>query len=172
MTSHRPPIPGGDPPRHARAGARAGAIDDLADLTELLRVALGAGLTVPAAVALVAPQLASPTAAAFAAAVTSADDHSPVDALAALAGTLGDTGRELCSVLVASARYGTPVLPALERVAFEARLARRIAVETRARRMSVLLLLPLVFCILPAFVLLAIVPLAIGALSALSGAGS
>jgi tight adherence protein C len=148
------------------------AVDDLADLAELLRVALAAGLTVTSAVALVAPRLTTPAARAFADAVAAGERRSPIDALAALPETLGEHSRELCAALVASARYGTPVLPALERVAFELRLARRLAAETRARRVSVLLLLPLVCFILPAFVLLAIVPLAIGALSTLPGVGA
>jgi pilus assembly protein TadC len=148
------------------------AVDDLADLAELLRIALAAGLTVTSAVALVAPRLATPAAQAFAVAASGAEQRAPIDALAALPERLGEHSRELCAALVASARYGTPVLPALERVAFELRFARRLAAETRARRVSVLLLLPLVSCILPAFVLLAIVPLAIGAMSTLPGVGA
>jgi pilus assembly protein TadC len=155
-----------------RRSATVSAIDDLADLAELLRVALAAGLTVTSAVGLVAPRLTTPAARAFAGAVSGGDLRSPVDELAALPDTLGEHSRELCAALVASARYGTPVLPALERVGFELRLARRLAAETRARHVSVLLLLPLVCCILPAFVLLAIVPVAIGALSTLPGVGA
>ena len=132
-------------------------------------MALGAGLTVPAAVLLVAAHARSPVAVAFAAAVDLAADHAPADALVELPDALGEAARELCGALAGAIRYGTPVLPALERVAFELRLARRLAAETHARRVSVLVLLPLVCCVLPAFVLLAVVPLAVGAMSALPG---
>lgn len=149
--------------------ATVGHIDQLADLAELLRIALGAGLTVPAAIALVAPRVPSPAAVALSAAVAPREHGSTADALAALPEELGEPARELCAALSSAVRYGTPVLPALERVAFELRLARRLTAETRARRVSVLLLLPLVCCILPAFVLLAVVPLALAALAALPG---
>jgi pilus assembly protein TadC len=155
--------------RATRRAPRVDDVDALADLAEVLRVALGAGLTVPAAVALVAPRLPTSVGAAFAAAVDGSEHRSPADALASLPDLLGDPSRELCTALAGAIRYGTPVLPALERVAFELRLSRRLAAETRARRVSVLLLLPLVGCVLPAFVLLAVVPLAIGAMSALPG---
>ncbi len=143
---------------------------DLADFADLVRVALGSGFTVMRALALVCAHSTTPVSAVFATALAPGNGGSPVDALAALPDRLGDAGRELCGSLVASARYGAPALPALERVAFELRLARRLDAEVRAKRTSVLLLLPLVLCVLPAFVLLAIVPLVLGALAALPGA--
>lgn len=141
---------------------------ELADLADLLRVALGSGFTVVRAVELVTAHLDSPTAAAFGRAVAPAEG-SPIDALGALPEQLGHGARDLCGALVGAARDGAPVGPALERVAFELRLTRRIEAETRARRTSVLLLFPLVGCVLPAFVLLAVVPLLLGALAALPG---
>ena len=145
---------------------------EVADLADLLRVALGSGFTVMSALALVCAHIATPTAVAFASVLSTdpADDlRSPVDALAVLPVQLGDASRELCVALVGAARYGAPVVPALERVAFELRLTRRLDADAHAKRVSVLLLLPLVLCVLPAFVLLAIVPLVLGALSALPG---
>lgn len=49
------------------------------------------------------------------------------------------------------------------------RRVRRLALDAAAQRLTVLLLFPLIVCILPAFVLLAIVPLLIEALSGLPG---
>jgi tight adherence protein C len=151
-----------------RAQGRASA-HDLADFADLLRVALGSGFTVLRAIALVCAHSTTPVADAFTAVLDPPGDRSPVDVLAALPERLGDHGRELCAALVAAARYGAPVLPALERVAFELRLARRLDAEVRAKRTSIVLLLPLVSCVLPAFVLLAIVPLVLGSLAALPG---
>lgn len=157
-------------PRRRRWAAPA---HEVAEVADLCRVALASGFTVLHAVALVAAHVPTRTAAAFGRAVALDDTDaagSPVDALAALTDTLGDAARELCAALVSAARDGAPVLPALERVAFELRLQRRIEAEARARRTSVLLLFPLVGCVLPAFVLLAVVPLVLGALAALPGA--
>ena len=93
---------------------------EVADLADLLRVALGSGFTVMSALALVCAHIATPTAVAFASVLSTdpADDlRSPVDALAVLPVQLGDASRELCVALVGAARYGAPVVPALERVA-------------------------------------------------------
>lgn len=153
-----------------RTRRRGVAAHELADVADLLRVALGSGFTVLRAVALVCAHSTTPVTALFASALVERPEVSPVDAIAALPEQLGDSSRELCGALVAAARYGAPVIPALERVAFELRLARRLDAEAHAKRASVLLLFPLVLCVLPAFVLLAIVPLVLGALSALPGA--
>jgi tight adherence protein C len=141
--------------------------DELADLADLLRVALGSGFTVLRALALVRTHSESRAAVAFASVLDG--PVTPLDALAALPERIGEPSRALCVALVSAARYGAPVLPALERVSFELRLARRLDAEAHAKRVSVQLLLPLVLCVLPAFVLLAVVPLVIAALSALPG---
>jgi tight adherence protein C len=65
-------------------------------------------------------------------------------------------------------RYGTPLRPTLERVAVEARMRRRRRAEEDARRLPVTLLFPLVLTTLPAFFLLAIVPLLVGSLGAIT----
>ena len=80
-------------------------------------------------------------------------------ALAELADRLhGPDLRRLAATLERSSRLGAPVLRSLVGFARDVRardLARR---EERARRAPVLMLFPLVFCILPAFVVAAIVP--------------
>jgi len=78
----------------------------------------------------------------------------------------GPHGARLVETLLTARRSGAAVGPALRRLAADHRdLARRRA-EERARRLPVLLLLPLATCVLPAFVLVAVVPVA------LAGAGS
>lgn len=89
------------------------------------------------------------------------------DALDAVAASLGEPVRPLVGVLCTSERYGTPLVPALERLAAEARLGRRRRAEEAARRVPVKLLFPLVLCTLPAFALLTVVPLLVGAFDSL-----
>lgn len=65
-------------------------------------------------------------------------------------------------------RHGTPIGPVLESLASEVRAARRRLDEADARRLPIRLAFPLVVCTLPSFVLLAIAPAVIAALSSLS----
>ena len=66
--------------------------------------------------------------------------------------------RGLVDALLASDRLGAPVGPQLARLADEERAALRRRAEAHARRVPVKLLFPLVFLVLPAFVLLTVVP--------------
>jgi Flp pilus assembly protein TadB len=81
--------------------------------------------------------------------------------------TIGEAARPLCSALRSSADAGTPIGETLDLLAREARRTRKAQADVAAKRLPVLLLFPLITCILPAFALLAIVPLLGGALSAL-----
>jgi tight adherence protein C len=69
--------------------------------------------------------------------------------------------------LRSSAESGIPIAETLDLLAREARRSRKAQADVAAKRLPVLLLFPLITCILPAFALLAIVPLLGGALSAL-----
>ena len=64
---------------------------------------------------------------------------------------------------------GAPVVDALVRLAEDLRASRRTAVEVRVRRIEVRAAVPLGVCLLPAFVLLAVVPLVAGSVSQLLG---
>lgn len=64
----------------------------------------------------------------------------------------------LATQLSISAQAGTPAAGALRRLARQERLRARRLREARARRLPVLLLLPLVTMVLPAFVLVTVVP--------------
>jgi pilus assembly protein TadC len=66
--------------------------------------------------------------------------------------------RPVADALLVSDRLGAPVAPVLARLATEERTALRRCAEAHARRVPVRLLFPLVFLVLPAFVLLTVVP--------------
>jgi tight adherence protein C len=70
---------------------------------------------------------------------------------------LPELGR-LAITLDRSQRLGSSVADQLRRLARDVRAERRLQEEERARRAPVLMLFPLVLCILPAFVLAAVVP--------------
>ncbi len=147
----------------------AAVVAETPDLVELFRLAVGAGLTVHLAVEAVATRAGGVTGAALAAVPDRvAVGERLAEALGPVA-ACGDGVRPLVDALVASERYGVALGPSLERVALEARLIRRRRAEEAARRLPVLLVFPLVVCILPAFVLLSIVPLLVGSLSRLTG---
>jgi hypothetical protein len=76
-------------------------------------------------------------------------------------------GHPLRSLLRSAADDGADLVGGLERLAADARDLRRRRAEEAARRVPVRLLLPLVACSLPAFALLTIVPIVVGALRAL-----
>lgn len=155
--------------------ARAQAADDtvqaaLPDLIDLLALAIGAGHTIPSALPVVTrwapPALRDDLEAATAAFGRGA----PIaDVLDRLQDAWGIPARPLVRALRDHVRHGLPLLPTLERVGGDARDVRRRAAETRARRLPVLLLFPLVFCTLPAFGLLTVAPIVAGTLRSLDG---
>jgi Flp pilus assembly protein TadB len=157
--------------RRSRRSRPTAAIErDLPDLVDLLALAVGAGVSVPAAlpaVAALAPPALRDDLVAAAAALAGGRPSDEV--VVALGQRWGPPARPFVHALADHLRYGTPVLPALERVGVEARAARRRAAEVRARRLPVLLLLPLVLCTLPAFGLLTVAPLVAGTFDSLRG---
>jgi len=141
---------------------------ELPEVVDLYLLAIGAGLTVALAVPAVARHHRGRLGAAFGeVARRNRLGERLADALAMLPTTVGEPARPLVTVLVGSERYGVALLPALERLAAEARLDRRRAAEAAARRVPVKLLFPLVLCTLPAFALLTVVPLLAGSLRSL-----
>jgi tight adherence protein C len=80
-------------------------------------------------------------------------------------------GRDVAHAIAAADRDGLPLAPLLDRLAGDARAARRRHGEAEARRLPVRLTFPLVVCTLPSFVLLAIAPAVLGALSTLRVTG-
>jgi tight adherence protein C len=138
------------------------------DALDLLVLSIRAGYTPAQAVVVVIPFLPYRIQPAFAAV---ADEMNSArrfaDALTQLSQHLGPIAQPLVDSLSAADRYGLPLAPVLERLSFEARQQRRRDADAAARELPVRLAMPLVLCTLPSFVLLAIVPLLLGALSSL-----
>lgn len=144
----------------ARRRRRDDVLGQLPDVADLLLVGVEAGLTVRLALGAVATGVTGIVAETFEQAVRDVERGCRVaDALDGLTDLLGDPVRPVVEVLLDAERYGTPLREPLERVAAELRLERRRRAEEAARRVPVKLLFPLVFCTLPAFGLLTVVPL-------------
>jgi hypothetical protein len=144
--------------RQRTQGDDAACVRELPVVIDLLGVAIGAGCTPYLAVD-VAVRWSPPTIAARLDAVLRAC------ALGSSFGAALDDAvrstpllRPLADALLASDRLGAPVGPVLARLAAEERTALRRRAEAHARRVPVRLLFPLVFLVLPAFVLLTVVP--------------
>lgn len=138
------------------------------DALDAIVLAVRAGHLPVAALHAAAPFVPPPIAAAFQAVVTRtrAGDRF-ADALVLLPTRLGPMAAPLADSLAAADRDGLPLAPVLDRLAEEARQRRRRQADALARQLPVRMSLPLVLCTLPAFVLLAIVPLLLAALSSL-----
>lgn len=86
------------------------------------------------------------------------------DALADLEDSLGDQVNVLTGLLRCAHHDGAPIVAALERLNDRLRVEQRSLLDKRLRSMSVKLVLPLVACTLPGFVLIGVAPMAINAL--------
>lgn len=147
---------------------RADVAEQLPDVADLLLVAIEAGLTVRLGLGAVASGVTGVVADAFETSRREIERGRRVaDAVEGLLAALGDDARPVIDVLLDSERYGTPLREPLERVVGELRVERRRRAEEAARRVPVKLLFPLVFCTLPAFGLLTVVPLLAGSLPSL-----
>jgi len=154
----------------ARAERRrlAAVAADLPDVVDLLVLAVGAGLTVGLAVAHVARRGSGPLAAELRRVTGEvALGRRLADALDDLPARAGEAVRPLVGALVASERYGAPLVTSLERLADEVRRDRRRRAEEAAGKVPVKLLFPLVTCTLPAFGLLTVAPLVASAVRSL-----
>ena len=149
----------------ARLAALAGELPEVVDLFVL---AVGAGLTVPLALAAVAAGAPGALAVELARVLDEVSiGRRLADALDDLPARAGDAVRPLVAALLASERYGAPLGAGLERLADEVRRERRRRAEEAARKVPVKLLFPLVTCTLPAFGLLTVTPLVAGAVRSL-----
>lgn len=145
--------------RRAHVRHRAAVTRELPEVIDLLRLALaGGGSPRQATSALVGTQLGPVTRALDAVDQRLTQGWRYSDALEDVVAATTDDVRPLVRALTGAEHYGTELLPTLERLAGEARDKRRRLSQTAARRVPVRLLMPLVLCILPAFVLLTLVP--------------
>ena len=83
--------------------------------------------------------------------------------------TLGPDAAFFVDSLVTADRYGLPIGPVLDQLGAEVRAERSRRNQQLARTLPVKLSFPLVVCTLPSFVLLAIAPAVLGAVSEITG---
>jgi len=141
---------------------------DLPDAIDLLVLIVRAGLSPAEAVRTVVDVVTPPIRDGFTEVVHRLDRGQPFDdAVRALSDTLGPAAHGLVDVITTTTRYGLPLEPVLDQLTDEARAARRRRHQAAARKLPIRLSFPLVACTLPSFVLLAIAPAVIAALSSL-----
>jgi tight adherence protein C len=150
--------------RRRRAGRvrDARVFDRLAEVIDLYAVALFSGHNVANATRHVARWAPDEFGSWLGWCVDQADHGRALsDALEDLPQRIGPPVRPLVAALVANDRYGAPITESLGMLAADVRSERRRRAETAARRLPVVMLFPLVLCVLPAFLLLTVVPIVI-----------
>ena len=141
----------------------------LPEFLDQLSVAVGAGLSLPHALDVVRPWLGAELGAIVAATVVRLDSgESLADAITDMSRAVPAALSRPLTVIVSATRDGAPLGASLARAADEARHNQRQLAQARARRLPVLMLLPLVTCVLPAFVLLTMVPLVVSSLDGIT----
>jgi tight adherence protein C len=156
--------------RRAERARRLAIEVAMPDTIELLVMSLHAGYSPTQAVTRLALDAPEPVRPAFASVEQRMHrGHAVADALGDLATSCGRCALPLVNAMSAAVRDGLPLAPVLDRLTDEANASRRRLGEAAARRLPVRLSFPLVVCTLPSFVLLAIAPAVLGALSTLRG---
>lgn len=141
----------------------------LPELIELFVVAASAGLPVATAMAAVAERAPPPVRLPVSNASHRFERGIPlVECLSQLGAELGPPGEPLVAALAESVISGAPLAARLGAVADRARDSRRQRALEGARRLPVTMLFPLVGCILPAAIVLAVVPVVLVSFSALA----
>lgn len=154
-----------EPPgvRREREAVRRG----LPHVTRLLAVVLAGGQSVPTALGVVSEALPGPATAPLARARASLAVGIPADRVfAELAVTPGL--EPLGRALARSAESGASVTDVVQRLTDQLAAEDRAAVEDRARAVGIRAAVPLGLCLLPAFLLLGIVPVVAAALGELT----
>jgi tight adherence protein C len=155
-------------PRRVERARRRAIERELPDVMDLLGITIRAGLTPRQAVDVIARATTGSCTGAFAEVVHRTQrGHSFADAVTALPEMLGSGASGVADAIASCERYGLPLEPLLEQLSTEARASRRRLDQADARKLPVRLSFPLVVCTLPSFVLLAIAPAVIAALSSL-----
>jgi tight adherence protein C len=140
----------------------------LPEAIDLLVLSVRAGLTPFQAVCDLARSGESAISDAFGEVVRRTERGQPfADALAALPHRLGAPAGAVADVIATSDRHGLALGPALDLLTNETRAARQRLDLADSRKLPIRLSFPLVTCTLPSFVLLAIAPAVIAALSSL-----
>ncbi len=145
--------------RRAKIDRERAIARELPEVIDLLVLSLAAGGSLSVAVASLSGHGLGPVSEAMAkAAIRIGRGHRVADAVETAFVPLGEPAAPLRRALVGADHYGTEVGPTLHRLADEAREARRRRAQADARRVPVRMLMPLVVAVLPAFVLLTVVP--------------
>ncbi len=140
--------------------------DRVADLASLLEVALHGGVSLRRALRDVQPWVEPPLGPCLARALLHVERGASLTGeLEALAMGPHPELDPLWRLVRGVERDGAPAAAALSALAADSRLERRHGLERSARRLPVRLLVPLMGGVLPAFVLLAVVPMLAGALA-------
>ena len=135
--------------------------EQVPQLLDLLRLCLDAGLSSRSAISRLATLVPDPLGAWCRSVSTRSDRGAPLrDALVAATGK-GHPMELVARTLASSETSGVAVGPAVEELSAHARAAIRRHSMERVRRLPVQMLLPLVFCTLPAFIVVAVVPMAV-----------
>ncbi len=138
----------------------------LPEVVDLLGLVVGAGQPTAPALAVISPRTPEPFRSELADVVRRSSAGEPfAESMRRLRRCLGPAVAPLVHAVVAAEADGVALGPALVRVGDEARRRRRVRAEEAARRVPVLMLFPLVFCVLPAFGLLTVVPLVVGSIA-------
>jgi len=146
------------------ARAIRGEPDDIGELTEHLCVSLRAGL--PMIHACERWRGVSATGNSIADFI---ETGTPLEeALLPLAVAHQITGKNLGRTIVEAERDGLPIMETVTRLAADHRAEQRRQIDTRIRQLPTRLSLPLVFCVLPSFLLLSVAPLVFASLGQLS----
>ena len=157
--------------RRARTARRAQQrrAEELRGVVALLELSLSSGVSLRRGFAEVVPWSVGELHDALSGALVDAESEgSLADRLDELASGRCPELRGLCRIVAAAERDGAPAGTGLATLAAELRSAHRHELEQRARRLPVTLLLPLIVGVLPAFVLLSIVPMLATALANLT----
>jgi len=156
--------------RRRRRSARSAIDAAMPDAVEMLVMCLHSGYSPTQAVSQLARDAPQPVRFAFVAVEQRLHRGGGfADALSELTASCGRCALALVTSMSAAVRDGLPLAPVLDRLTDEAIDTRRRQGEAAARRLPVRLSFPLVVCTLPSFVLLAIAPAVLGALSTLQG---
>lgn len=150
--------------RRANRLADNGLSRDIPVLIDLLALAAASGCTPATSVAAVR-DWAPPTISGWCCYLASANERGSTFASACEAPPPHRDLGPLGAALASSARSGAPIQNALKLLAESSRIATRQQAEARARAVPIRLLFPLVFTILPAFGLLTLAPVVLGALA-------
>ncbi|MEP1123325.1 MAG: type II secretion system F family protein [Ilumatobacter sp.] len=159
--------------RISRQRRRRAAIEAaLPDAIEMLILVVRAGMTPHQAVSMLTECAPLPIRPAFVEVDRRrARGATLADSLRALPEFVGSAANVVADTLTMSERYGTPIGDALEQLSVDVRERRARHAEEQARKLPIRMSFPLVICTLPSFVLIAIVPAVLGALSSIDTTG-